>query len=224
MNAKKKVLDAAYELFCERGYEKTSVQSIIDKAGTSKGGFYHHFGTKEDVVEAITFQFVDELKSRYHKMQEDETKSVFELINGVIREVNSYKVSMIGTWPGLTKMFSFEGNTRVIQSMAKQFEKVTADAYYSLIIRGVNERLFNTEYPKQSAKLFAREMISLYSMLTRVLMSDDEEVYNEFVCDLEFIECVLNNSLGLSNNEISIKYEALKYLQEVNKTKGEINK
>lgn len=50
---RQELLDAAEKLFCQQGYEKTSVQDILDAIGLSKGGFYHHFASKEEVMTAL---------------------------------------------------------------------------------------------------------------------------------------------------------------------------
>jgi len=48
--ARDRVLDAAVELFALRGYDGTSVAQVIDRAGLTKGGFYHHFSSKEELL------------------------------------------------------------------------------------------------------------------------------------------------------------------------------
>ena len=48
---KKQILETAEALFTERGYEKTGVQDILDQLHLSKGSFYHHFESKELVLE-----------------------------------------------------------------------------------------------------------------------------------------------------------------------------
>lgn len=50
---RQELLNAAEKLFCAQGYEGTSVQDILTAAGMSKGGFYHHFASKEDVMKAL---------------------------------------------------------------------------------------------------------------------------------------------------------------------------
>jgi AcrR family transcriptional regulator len=43
------IMRAAIKLFAEKGYKGTSVRAIVDKAETSMGSFYHHFGDKADL-------------------------------------------------------------------------------------------------------------------------------------------------------------------------------
>jgi AcrR family transcriptional regulator len=47
------IVDAARELFAERGFEQTSVADILELAGISRGALYHHFAAKEDVFAAV---------------------------------------------------------------------------------------------------------------------------------------------------------------------------
>ena len=50
---RQELLDTAEKLFCLKGYEATSVQDILDALHLSKGGFYHHFASKEEVLRAL---------------------------------------------------------------------------------------------------------------------------------------------------------------------------
>ena len=42
-NTKSLIVDAAWKLFYEQGYEDTTVEEIIERSATSKGSFYHYF-------------------------------------------------------------------------------------------------------------------------------------------------------------------------------------
>ena len=50
---KKQILEMAEELFTMKGYEATGVQDILDRLQLSKGSFYHHFESKELVLQTI---------------------------------------------------------------------------------------------------------------------------------------------------------------------------
>jgi AcrR family transcriptional regulator len=54
------ILAAARELFTQHGYHGCSVDTILDRAGSSKGAFYHHFSDKTAVLEALLTDFEEE--------------------------------------------------------------------------------------------------------------------------------------------------------------------
>lgn len=53
------LVDNALELFGSQGFHATSVQTIVDRAGLTKGAFYHHFASKEDLLRLIHDQFLE---------------------------------------------------------------------------------------------------------------------------------------------------------------------
>ncbi|MFE9249229.1 TetR/AcrR family transcriptional regulator [Streptomyces sp. NPDC007088] len=48
-----RLLAAATHLFAEQGYDRTSVQEIVEAAGVTKGALYHYFGSKEDLLQEV---------------------------------------------------------------------------------------------------------------------------------------------------------------------------
>ena len=50
---RQEMLAVAERLFCVKGYDATSVQDILDVLHVSKGGFYHHFASKEALLENL---------------------------------------------------------------------------------------------------------------------------------------------------------------------------
>jgi AcrR family transcriptional regulator len=53
---RKAIVEAARDLFAERGFEQTSVADILELAGISRGALYHHFEAKGDVFAAVFVQ------------------------------------------------------------------------------------------------------------------------------------------------------------------------
>jgi AcrR family transcriptional regulator len=47
---RRRILDAAVALFAEQGYDATSVQQVVVRAGVTKGALYHYFAAKEDLL------------------------------------------------------------------------------------------------------------------------------------------------------------------------------
>lgn len=58
-----RILDAAGELFAQRGYDATSVADICERASVTKGGFYHHFASKEAVFLELRDRWLQPLEA-----------------------------------------------------------------------------------------------------------------------------------------------------------------
>jgi AcrR family transcriptional regulator len=50
---RQKIVQAARELVVEHGYDGVSTALVLERAGVSRGGLYHHFAGKEDLMAAV---------------------------------------------------------------------------------------------------------------------------------------------------------------------------
>ncbi|GAB2550578.1 TetR/AcrR family transcriptional regulator [Gracilibacillus alcaliphilus] len=50
---KENIITTAVQLFMEKGFEKTSMRDIANTLGISKGGIYHHFKSKEEIIDIV---------------------------------------------------------------------------------------------------------------------------------------------------------------------------
>lgn len=75
---KQEIIDAAIELFAEKGFAMTSLDAIIEASQTSKGTLYHYFSSKEDLYAVVLETMLDDMWSLldYEKL-ERETKDTF---------------------------------------------------------------------------------------------------------------------------------------------------
>lgn len=81
---RQELLNAAEKLFCAKGYEGTSVQDILNVAEMSKGGFYHHFASKEDVIKALCARHAERALA-YTEDALSKAESSMGRINAVLR-------------------------------------------------------------------------------------------------------------------------------------------
>ena len=54
------ILDCALMLFLSRGWDAVTIADVLDAAGISKGGFYHHFAAKDDLLDGVVERFTSE--------------------------------------------------------------------------------------------------------------------------------------------------------------------
>ena len=65
-NTRRKILKAAFDEFYRNGFQGSSINRIVDQAGTTKGALFHHFEDKNDLGYAVVEEVVfPELKDRW---------------------------------------------------------------------------------------------------------------------------------------------------------------
>ena len=70
-NTKSRIVDAAWKLFYEQGFENTTVEEIIALSVTSKGSFYHYFGSKDDLLGSLAYLFDEKYEELKGEIGED---------------------------------------------------------------------------------------------------------------------------------------------------------
>ena len=64
MISRRRILEQAARLICQKGYEATSMQEIADACGLTKAGLYHHIPTKESLLVSIMGYGMDLFEER----------------------------------------------------------------------------------------------------------------------------------------------------------------
>ena len=72
MTRRDELLQLAAEMIAERGLRATTVRDIADAAGILSGSLYHHFSSKEEMVDEVLRDFLDWLFGRYQRIIDSE--------------------------------------------------------------------------------------------------------------------------------------------------------
>jgi len=124
-----KILEAAYDLFAEYGYEKTTVAQIIELAGASKGGFYHHFESKEDLLEAISLSYIASLKSFYEDILTNTSLSAQDKFKQYFYTLGDMKRDSLKDLPKIRNLYNHSRSHIVLQRFADAFDTATRDFF-----------------------------------------------------------------------------------------------
>lgn len=145
------ILDVAFRLFMEKGYEHTSIQDIIDHlGGLSKGAIYHHFKSKEDILVAVTDrmtaesnQMLADIRDRTDLCGREKLRTIFK--SSINRPVQN---------DIFTVAPDFHNNPRLLFSLLHDTIEEAAPNYILPIIeQGIADGSIETDYPKQLAEL-----------------------------------------------------------------------
>ncbi|MCL3819840.1 TetR/AcrR family transcriptional regulator [Aeromicrobium wangtongii] len=107
------LIQIASELFAERGFLATTIRDIADAAGIQSGSLYHHFTSKESMVEELLTDYWTTLLENYRAVVDTETDAT-EAARGLVRasvllldECALALRVMLNDWAYLSETFPF---------------------------------------------------------------------------------------------------------------------
>ena len=101
---RRRILDAATELFNERGYGGTSIRHISERLGMTKGALYYHFTSKDELLFAMVAPLIEALTTFVGAVREAGTVGpdlVRELVE--ILDANAPLVRSLSSDPAITR-------------------------------------------------------------------------------------------------------------------------
>ncbi|MCI8749414.1 MAG: TetR/AcrR family transcriptional regulator [Lachnospiraceae bacterium] len=167
------ILDTAFRLFMEKGYEYTSVQDIINNlGGLSKGAIYHHFKSKEDILYAVTDRMTSESNKILAGIRDASS------LNGKDKLKTIFKMSL--NRPVMDDIFTvapnFNNNSKLLFNILNEtIYKAAPDYILPIIKQGISDGSIKTEYPEQLAELII--LVANVWMNPMIFDNTKEEIY-----------------------------------------------
>ena len=143
---RKEILDAAIELFEEKGYDDTAVSDIVKKVGVAQGTFYYHFRSKEDVLDAFLDEVVEEIRGKVTAISDLDLDAIGKVLT-YFRVLNTVGV-------GRERMVDFiheDRNAMLHHKIEKKIYPKVLPPFQKIIEQGISEGVFDTDYPLEAA-------------------------------------------------------------------------
>ncbi|NJE84869.1 TetR/AcrR family transcriptional regulator [Thermococcus sp. CX2] len=183
MDTRERILKAAEELFAEKGYDKTTVDEIVEKAGVAKGTFYNYFKSKEELIKIVALQSLP--YSAIREELEREHESLTEFLHSIAKAYIVYYCD-----PVLRSLFFY---TLAVRSKIKEVEEIHRTFCTEAISKGAKKisQLANVD-EKTAMVVFKAFYGALFSRLVFVEYSCTPDV--DYVSELiKLIEKSLKN-------------------------------
>lgn len=159
---KKRIINSAKELFVEKGYYNVTVEDIIKKANSSKGGFYTHFKTKEELIINMIPMVDQAYKDFLHSNKEYE--SILDKISSFINYVLELMEKDVGV-EFMSAIYSSQ-----IKDMSMRRFLIESDRVYYHVFGGlIEEAQRKGEITKD---LSTEEIISILTTCIRGVIYD----------------------------------------------------
>ncbi|MEG0614952.1 MAG: TetR/AcrR family transcriptional regulator [Oscillospiraceae bacterium] len=197
--AKRKIINVAFKLFIENGYEKTTIQDIIDAVGMSKGAIYHYFKSKEEIFDEI-WDVSDCNKNFFEQVMNDKTLTGLGKIEKVFVEslcdTSKQKIDALA--------LPFLKNPKFLAHMLDKTYGEATGILENLVNQGIADGSIITDFPKEIAGSLA--ILTNFWINPSLNSGSLDEVLRrcEFLCEV----CI---KMGLELNKDRMLTSLVKY-------------
>ena len=143
---RKELIDVAFELFQAYGYDATTVDDIIRKAGTAKGTFYYYFKSKEDILTAIAHKQLDEVVEIARAVSLESSTGALEKLQRLLAGINIKNNGSDEILDNLHQPENRKLHEQINVEIVHQVSPILAD----VVEQGVREGVFQVENPLET--------------------------------------------------------------------------
>ena len=208
LNLKQDIINAALTLFSDIGYDQTSIKAITQELGVSKGAFYHYFESKEDILECIAEDYVNESLSIIESVANDQEASAVDKLNKIIGQLMTYKTEAKEIRLKVISMYEKGGNLKLKQKII-DFTLSKAKAPYAKIFQqGKAEGSFDNEFYDEVAKLWVNIIIIMNSAIAMLVREAYNADFNQTALKIkrkvDFYQDALERLIGLEKGSFQL--------------------
>lgn len=169
-----RILDVSQRLFLEKGYDNTTIQDIVNELdGLSKGAVYHHFKSKEEIMDAVGDRMFS-ANNPFEAVRKRSDLNGLEKLREAIRlnQSDEARTSMTIQSIPLTR------NTRLLVEMIESNRRILTPYYLELLEEGNKDGSLHTKYAREIAELMP--LLTSLWLLPNVFPATKEEMKHKF--------------------------------------------
>jgi TetR/AcrR family transcriptional regulator, cholesterol catabolism regulator len=149
------LLELAAMMFAERGLRATTVRDIADAAGILSGSLYHHFASKEEMVDEVLRGFLDWLFARYQNIVDSEPNPL-ERFKGLFMtsfDAIEHRHAQVVIYQDEAKRLSSQPRFSYVEDLNKRQRKMWVDVLH----QGIEEGYFRPDLDVDLVYRFIRD-------------------------------------------------------------------
>lgn len=145
------ILDAAEELFGQKGFDGTSTGDILGRVGIARGTLYYHFKSKEDIMDALIERTNATILHAAQQIAEDKSIPVIERILRAVMALNISSGDSSST--EIMEHIHKPQNALMHQKIQKAVIRSVPPILAPIISEGIEQGIFNTPYPYECMEI-----------------------------------------------------------------------
>lgn len=160
-NLKETIIEAAWDLFHEKGFEQTTINDIITRAGVAKGSFYYYFHSKDTLLDTLS-----SILDKHYKLIEPDIMKIENCFDRLI-EMNYLMHCYIGekiNYQLIASLYAAQLTNEKGSSLLDQNRY-----YFQMLSRIITEGQKKGDITKKKS---VAQLVHMYGVCERALVTD----------------------------------------------------
>lgn len=156
-NRKEDIINVARQLFIVKGYNKTTINEIIQEMDIAKGTFYHYFKSKEEVLDCIVEEQIENLTRKAAEVKSMDSLTLPEKLIGIIKSQRLESVEEQQIFDEIQK----PENALMYQKFRNKLIQTISPELAEIVIEGNRQGVFAAEYPLEYMEILLSATVVL---------------------------------------------------------------
>lgn len=194
---RKEIITTAEEFFLTKGFNRTTVNDILKRIGIAKGTFYHYFVSKEEVLEAVIGQIIDQEISRAKEIQQSNDTALEKLMTFLSQnnQEDTRKEEIVDK-------FQMPENALMKQRALEETINQVCPVLAEIIESGRQQGEFRTEHPLESIQFL---IAGIQTMFDNIEKLSPETIQSRVIAATDLIYKVLDINPNVHPYEQTVK-------------------
>lgn len=146
---KQEILNTAQKLFNIKGFQDTSISDIMKTVGAAKGAFYYYFETKDQVLDTLVEQSVDEIVDAMVQVAERTDMNALQKLKHMLQEEFRISMENCGEDSHLHNIKNVDMHQKIMVGMTERVAPVIG----RVVEQGIREGMFKTKHPMEVCEI-----------------------------------------------------------------------
>ena len=198
------IIEAAERLFYEKGYEQTSVQDVLDALSLSKGGFYHYFQSKIELLEAVcrrqSVRDAEEMTAAVARQE-----GAIAKLNTLLKYCGLLRADRMDFALLVLRVGYLGGSLQLRACLREGLMETALPMMREIILEGMAENVFFTRFPDDIGELILQLFANITDELAMLIASGaPENQMGDMLTRLETYRCSVETLLGAPFGTITL--------------------
>jgi AcrR family transcriptional regulator len=199
-------VDAGQRLIQAKGYDALSINDVLAEVGASKGAFYHYFGSKGDLLEAVIDRMADGIEVAWHAMLEQPGRTADERLHDVFAVTAQWKGARRELVLAVLEGWLSDRNAIVREKLRALVRRRLRPTLVRIIRQGIEEGVFTATDPEGTADVVITMILGGQEEATELFIARQagRVTFEDVVRHFEAYDEALTRVLGVRPGRLSL--------------------